>query len=52
MIVATGSEVQLALQAQQLLAAQRGHRGARGLHAVDQRFDRQDAAYQTDVLPQ
>jgi transketolase len=41
-IIATGSEVGLALAAQR--AARRGgHRGARGLDALDQVFDRQDA---------
>ena len=49
-IVATGSEVQLALHAQQLLA-QNKHRGARGRMPSTSVFDRQDAAYQTAVLP-
>jgi transketolase len=49
-LIATGSEVQLALHAQQQLACRR-HRRARRLDAVDDVFDRQRRAYQETVLP-
>jgi transketolase len=53
-IIATGSEVQLALHAQQLLA--RPENGAIAVRVVSMPstsvFDRQTAAYKTSVLPQ
>ncbi len=50
-IIATGSEVQLALQAQQLLAAQNIAVRVVSMPSTTV-FDRQDAAYQASVLPQ
>ena len=49
-VIATGSEVPLALGAREALAAGR-HRRARRVDAVHAAFDRQDAAYRARVLP-
>ena len=50
-IVATGSEVQLALHAQQLLAKEHGIAVRVVSMPSTSVFDRQDAAYQSEVLP-
>ena len=50
-IVATGSEVQLALHAQQLLAAEHGIAVRVVSMPSTSVFDRQDSAYQLSVLP-
>ena len=50
-IIATGSEVQLALHAQQLLARDQGIAVRVVSMPSTSVFDRQDAAYQSEVLP-
>jgi len=50
-IIATGSEVQLALHAQQLLAKEHGIAVRVVSMPSTTVFDRQDSAYQVSVLP-